>query len=67
MSDASPALRPQSGRVSAASRVFRLACHAAVIAWGAALFAASIFETPVLANAPEAEAAVARTVSIPLI
>ena len=45
-----------SGRVSAASRVFRLACHAAVIAWGAAFFAASILEAPVSADAAEAVA-----------
>jgi hypothetical protein len=42
--------------VSAAQRVFRLACHAAVIAWGAALFAAPILETPLSAIAPEAVA-----------
>jgi hypothetical protein len=42
--------------VSAASRAFRLACHAAVIAWGAAFFAASILEVPVSANASEAVA-----------
>jgi hypothetical protein len=42
--------------VSAASRAFRLACHAAVIAWGAAFFAASILEAPVSANASEAVA-----------
>jgi hypothetical protein len=65
MSAAARAFRPQSGRVSAASRVFRLACHAAVVAWGAALFAASIFETPVLANAAEAEEAVARIRPVP--
>jgi hypothetical protein len=65
MSAAPRAFRPQNGRVSAASRVFRLACHAAVIAWGAALFAASIFETPVLANAAEAEEVVARIRPVP--
>ena len=42
--------------MSAASRAFRLACHAAVIAWGAAFFAASILEAPVSANASEAVA-----------
>jgi hypothetical protein len=42
--------------VSAAPRVFRLACHAAVIAWGAAFFAASILEAPVPAEAMEAVA-----------
>jgi len=42
--------------VSAAPRVFRLACHAAVIAWGAAFFAASILEAPVPAEATEAVA-----------
>jgi hypothetical protein len=37
--------------VSAAARIFRLACHAAVIAWGAAFFAASILEGPEPAGA----------------
>jgi len=39
--------------MSAAPRVFRLACHAAVIAWSAAFFAAPILEAPLLPIAPE--------------
>jgi hypothetical protein len=42
--------------VSGAWRVFRLACHTAVVAWGAAFFAASIFEAPLSADAAEAVA-----------
>ena len=39
--------------MSGAWRVVRLACHTAVIAWGAAFFAASIFEAPLPADAAE--------------
>lgn len=42
--------------MSGARRVFRLACHTAVVAWGAAFFAASIFEAPLSADAAEAMA-----------
>ena len=60
--------------MSGAWRVFRLACHTAVVSWGAAFFAASIFEAPLptiatiatnATNAANAAEAVARIRPVP--